>query len=266
MTNDVAVQNNGGEVATQSANPFKRAAGQMNVPTGMPFLAFSGKTGKYTVGQDKKEVPYDTRYAVNMNEFKRGWICWLDGSVEEELMVRVLDGDPVAEKDLTDHAEDHDEDGNPLYDDQEGWSYQISVQVRDVETGEQALFKISSKSGVNQLSALLNSYADNYEMHTDEVMVVEIDAEEFEVEVTNDKGRKVKHRAFKPIFDIVEWLDEDELNALLGMDSDAENQDEDDLRDDDDGPDQDQDADEQEEAPRKNRGTGKISDKKRGRR
>lgn len=261
MTNEVTTQNNGGALATPTANPFKRAAGQMNIPTGMPFLSYSGKTGKYTVGQDKKEVPYGTRYAVNMNEYKRGWICWIDGSVEEELMVRVLDGDPLAESELTDHSEE----GDGVYDDQEGWNYQISVPLRDVETGEEALFKISSKSGVNQLSALLNSYADNYEMHMDEVMVVEIDSEEFEVEKENAKGRKVKFQASKPILDIVEWMEEDELAKLLGMDSDAEDTNEDDLRDDDDD-DPDPDADEQEEAPRKQRGTGKISDKKRGRR
>ena len=264
MTNEVATQDNGGAVATQSANPFKRAAGQMNVPNGMPYLSYSGKTGKYTVGQDKKEVPYGTKYAVNMNEFRRGWICWIDGSVEEEIMIRVLDGDPPAEADL----EDHSEEGDGEYDDQEGWSYQISVPFRDVETGEEVLFKISSKSGVNQLSALLNSYADLYERHLDEIMVIEIDSEEFEVEKENAKGKKVKFQASKPILDIVEWMEEDELAKLLGMDSDAEDQDEDDLRDDDDDgdTDQDQDADEQEEAPRKNRGTGKISDKKRGRR
>ena len=64
---------------TGGVNPFLAAANAEGAQGG-GFLGFSGKTGRFTTGQDKEEVQIGTQFAVNMNEYKRGWICWVNNS------------------------------------------------------------------------------------------------------------------------------------------------------------------------------------------
>lgn len=261
----MTTQQAGGAVATQTDNPFARAANAMSSGSGgMPFLNFNGKTGQFTAGRDKTKIPHGSRFAINANESKLGWICWIEGSVEDEVMVPIVQGTPPLKESLEDHS---DEDGD--YEDGDGWKEQASIPMRDLETGEEFLFKTSAKSGISQLGDLMRDYGAEYLLRPDEVAVVELDAEEFEMTIKskNSKGKEISetHTNFKPIFDLVDWLDEDEQARLMDLDAEAEATNEDDLPDNDDNDLRDDDDDDAKETTTKDRGTGRISDKKNGR-
>jgi hypothetical protein len=261
-------------------NPFKRRAAQISKPM-MPFLNFSGKNGKFTYGQDKTALKYGSHLAANMMDFKSGWICWVDDEVVEEIMVGVFD-EAVSEDDLTDHE--------PVggYDDGDGWREQTSVPLRDVDTGEQMLYKTSAASANRVLGGLLDEFGDAFVEHEEDVPVVEIDAEEFEVTLKDEKtGKKKKHVNYKPVFEIVEWLTPEDVAELMGADAAAEEKSDDpddyDLEDDDDvkaeaegedaegleeeeGEVEGEEDEEPARSPRKSGSSSRISDKKPSRR
>ena len=251
----------GGVPATTGGNPYLDAASDIG-SSGSPFLKFSGKTGKYTWGADDNEIESGHQLAVNMESFEVGWICWKDDDVVDEVMVNVSQGGRKPGKGtLTDHG--------PYDDDNDGWKEQAKVSFRSIEDGEQYDFKVSSASGVNVMRGMLTSFGKLMAEHPDEVMVIEIDAETFEVTVINEKtGKKKKQTNYKPVFDIVGWMSVEELEEIVGSsdgenpeDYDGENEDDEDgIIEDGDGDDGDgEDSDpEPEEKPKSNKG-GKIS-------
>jgi hypothetical protein len=219
MANELVTRNNNA-VATPAAsgNPFLQAAGALGGNNdGLTFAGFSGKTGDYTYGADKEELDPKWQGAVNMSSAARGWILWIDGSVEGEEMVKILEGTPPLKSNL--------EDPGPLEDDDDGWSEQFSFEVGEMESGERLLFKNGSKSGLRAFGNLLSQYGkaiqkgqnigeDGAEMHP----IVEFDATEF-----TPKNGKKKDKAYAPKFSIVDWISEEELEEKFGGEDDPEN-------------------------------------------
>lgn len=224
MANDL-VTTAGNAVATPGGyNPFLEAADEMGASSGAKFLKFSGNTGEYTYGSDDEELEYGTRLAVNPSEFKRGWICWDDGEVQDEIMVRVTEGKPPAKHELEDHG--------PYTNDNDGWSEQSSAAFRDVETGEEFLYKTSSKSGRMALANLVRDYGKAFQMNPGKLPVIELDATSF----TPKKAPKSAGKKYAPTFKIVEWVSEAELIAKFA-DGDVPEDDEVDYEGDEDGDD-----------------------------
>ena len=177
-------------------DPFSAAAQDMGASDGT-FLKFSGKTGEWTYGKDEDELPPGTRLAVNMMEFKRGFICWNDGEVDEEIMIKVVDGSPPWEHQLNDHGPYKTyEDGT-----KDGWSAQAAVPFTSGD-GEMFLYKTSSKSGTRALAGLLKDFGKQFRNHPSQVPLVEIDANEF-----TPKNAKKGSKAYAPTFKIVDWVD-----------------------------------------------------------
>lgn len=184
-------------------NPFLDAADEMGASSGAMFLKFDGNTGIYSYGKDQEELPKGTRVAVNSNEFRRGWICWNDGEVVEEIMVRIVDGHPPAKGDLADHGPYED----PKKD---GWRAQSSVQFRDIDSGDEFLFKTSSKGGGISVANLVRDYGKGYAQHPGELAIVELGNVGFDAK--DEKGKKLG-RKYAPVFKIVGWQNEAELIA-----------------------------------------------------
>jgi len=184
-------------------NPFLDAAEDMGASSGALFLKFDGNTGVYSYGKDQDELPKGTKVAVNHNEFRRGWICWNDGEVMEEKMVRIVDGAPPAKGDLADHGPYED----PKKD---GWREQASAQFRDIESGEEFLFKTSSKGGRIAAANLVRDFGKGYAQHPGELAIVALDSVSFDAK--DEKGKKLG-RKYAPMFKIVGWQDEAELIA-----------------------------------------------------
>lgn len=258
--NQVATRKKGTAVGAPVHNPYADAVDDIG-STGSAYMSFSGKTGKFTQGMDKKEVPLESQLAVNMESFKTGWVCWKDEEFMDEVMGRVVDGFKKPSKSSLKDYGPYDEDGD-------GWKEQASVEFRDVDSGEQFEFKTSAISAVNGMRDMLATYGADFMEHPDEVMVIEIDAEEFEAKV---KGKAKKQKNFKPTFDTVGWMDVEELEALAGGDGDdpadydnETDESTDDLVDDDDDSVVDEPADEEEGEAAEEEPAPKKSSKKAG--
>jgi hypothetical protein len=210
----------GGAVAVFNPNnPFlvqgSRDSSDLNV-----FLQFSGKTGGFTFGQKKEEMELGTRFAVMMNEYCRGWICWKEEEKIDEKMYRVVDRLPPSEDELPDHGpyEEYD-DGST-----DGWSAQASILLRAVDdgVGTQYLFNTSSNSGIRALGDLAKSYGKVFHLKVDEnghplVPVVEIDQDSF-----MSKSKKIG-KIYTPVFNIVDWVSAESLQAGIDSQSAGEN-------------------------------------------
>lgn len=192
-------------LAVSGGNPFLDAADDMGAKSGALFLKYDGNTGRFSFGKDQEELEKGRRFAINPAEFRNGYICWNDGKVEEEIMVRVVDGKPPAKGSLTDHG--------PYADDEkDGWREQSSVEFRDVESGDQFLFKTSSKGGRIAVGNLVRDYGKAFSAHPGELAVVELGSVSFDAK--DGKGRKLGKK-YAPMFKIVGWQDEAELVARL---------------------------------------------------
>jgi hypothetical protein len=205
MTDNLpATVTQGGALANQtSGNPFLDAADDMGASSGALFLKFDGNTGNYSYGKDQDELPKGTRVALSPGEIKAGYICWNDGNVMEEVMVRIVDGKPPAKGSLTDHG--------PYEDDKDGWREQSSIQLRDVETGDEFLFKTSSKGGRIAVGNLVRDYGKGFSMHPGELAIVELLNTSFDAK--DPKTGKKLGKKYAPVFKIVGWQSEAELIA-----------------------------------------------------
>jgi hypothetical protein len=204
-------------------DPFAKAAKDMG-GTHAQFLRFDGNNGDYTYGpdEDKKELDHGDQIACNMATFKRGWICWKNGEVADEIMVEVIAGEPPAASTLKDHGP------YQKYDDgtEDGWQEQASVEFRGLENGELFLFKVSSKGARRSMSALLDSFAKVYRQKPNQVPVIEIGATSFEPKVGKGDGPKKKvGKKYAPNLKIVGWIPADEFLALAAQADAATTQD-----------------------------------------
>lgn len=215
MSNALTTTTAAGLPSTGAGNPFLDAADDMGASSGALFLKFDGNTGEYTYGKDQEELSEGTRVAVAASEFKNGWICWKDQEVVGEVMVRIVDGKPPAKHTLEDHG--------PYDDEKDGWSEQSSAQFRDIETGEEFLYKTSSKGGRIALGNLVRDYGKQFQLHPSQVAIVELGTTSFDAK--DKKTGKKLGRKYAPVFKIVEWMDEDELVTRFAAMEDAGDED-----------------------------------------
>lgn len=185
-------------------DPFATAGQDMAGSQGT-YLKFNGNSGEFTYGAEAEELPLGTRLAVDMNSFRRGFICWVEEEVVEEVMIRVVDGKPPEKHELTDHG--------PYVkteDRTDGWSEQAAVTLRDIATGKEFTFKHSSLSALRALGTLLKDFAKDYKNHPGELPIVELDTSSF-IPKNKKFGKK-----YSPKFNIVEWSSEEELMSRFG--------------------------------------------------
>jgi hypothetical protein len=192
-------------LATTSAyDPFASAGEEMGGANGT-YLKFNGNSGEYTYGAEQEELTAGTHLAVDMNSFRRGWICWKDENVVDEQMVRVIDGRPKDKSELPDHG--------PYVvteEKKEGWAEQAAVNFRDIETGKEYIFKVSSVSALRALGTLLKDYGREYKNHPGELPIVTLNTSSF-MPKNKKWGKK-----YSPKLPIEEWIPEADLLARFG--------------------------------------------------
>ena len=221
MSKEVAVRGTGTAVALPSENPFAQAASDMGEgPDGAIFSKFSGRTGDFTAGSDN-DVLFDEdmqndgetcEMAVDMMEASRGWMCWINGEVEEELMVRVVDGHPLKEADLPDHEAkyDYDDDGKT----EDGWVECISLPMRSITTGTEYKFKGSSSGMMKAFKKLLKAYGSQFSRHDleEEVAIISFGIESYQ------HKKKSWGKIYNPLLNLVRWMDIKDIEESLSGD------------------------------------------------
>lgn len=206
MSNEVATQNNSAAMATADAyDPYLAHGEELGGNAGAAFLKYNGNDGGYTFGSDAEELATGSKVAIVAESFGRGWICWKDGDVAEEIIVPILTGLPPKKDELTDHG--------PYTKKDDGWIEQVVVRMKDLDTGIDLLYKPVSKGGKGALGRLMTSYGKQRKMNMDDsgnflVPIAEIGERSF-------TPKDIKTKKWAPSFEIVEWMSADELTDLF---------------------------------------------------
>lgn len=203
MTQNAVAATRGGVPATVGDNPWTRFASESG-SGGINFLKFNGNTGEYSYGSPVKTLAVDTECAVDMRiGVRKGWICWKEGKVVDEIMVVITEGNPPARHQLQDHG--------PYSKTEDGWKEQASLQLRDLATGDEFEFKTTSKSGIRAIGGLCKAYGAEFRDHDPEdLVVVTLGSNSF---IPKDKSYGRKHA---PVLEIVEWLTPDQADEIFG--------------------------------------------------
>lgn len=198
--------------------------------------------GDWLSGQDQDELPIGTRLLVNVPEMTIGWVKWVDGKPEEQLMGRVADGfKPARRSELGDTDQEEwetDDDGRP----RDPWQLTNYLILKE-ENGDQ-LYTLagSSKGLLTAIGDVSGAYGKRYRMKPNEVPIVELQSD------------KYKHKVYSwvkvPVLKVVGWTHKSAFDDALAAEA-AEHQERSEAAD------HDEDQDEipfEAEAPKKGRG------------
>lgn len=164
--------------------------------TGQSFLKLH-KGGFFVYGQDETEVEEGSLWAVNPNSFMVGYIAWPAEGTGKPLgeEMRTITEDPLVHSTLPDV-------GAP-------WVQQAGFQVMCIsgeDTGQQCIFKSSSKGGLRGVNDFLNEVMAHLQANpgTEEtVPVLKLEVESY------------KHSTYgkinTPTFTIQKWVKIDEM-------------------------------------------------------
>ncbi len=212
MTENVPATVFGGNVNIEDMQALAARAQQsaQNNPRGgapgdSDYMNFSGKAGSYTVGQDKREVPDDELWIVNITSFQEGWVCWKGGQPAATRLANIYNEPAVAQPDFNEFG--------PFDREGDGWFQAKAMVMRSVDEDQQGYFKINSVSGVSSMAELIGACAKRMDAGTACWPVVRLKKEKF-----TSKG----FTNFKPIFEVQGWLDNDQLVAFSNGDADIE--------------------------------------------
>jgi hypothetical protein len=198
---------NGLSVYEAPDNPWAEAAASVE---GGAYLKFNGNTGEFTYGADDVALEYGSQVVADLFNVSFGWICWKDGDPVEEVLVKILDGKPPLEHNLTDHS--------PYDSDDDGWREATALPMvllcngesDDSEAGLKLNFKGSSGSAVRGVRKLSGAFGKLFREHQGEFPVIELSAEQFAAK------EKKYGKKYAPIFTIKGWISEDELAGIVG--------------------------------------------------
>ena len=167
----------------------------------LSYMSFSGKRGLYSIGVDKREPGTQEPFLVAVTSFELGYMCWKDGKPVSKRMAKITQP-KIAEP-------DPDEFGP--FKQGDGWSKARGITVKSLENEEQCYFTINSKSGVASLSDLQREVMARMKAGQDCWPIIYFGEEEFEAQ---------GHKNFKPVFDVVQWVSTEQVQALADPDVD----------------------------------------------
>ncbi len=164
--------------------------------SGMSYLRLH-KGGFFVYGADDIEVEEDSQWAVNPNSFALGYIAWPTEATGKPLgeEMRSITDDPIVMSTL------------PQVNGE--WTQQVAMQLMCVsgeDVGTQAVFKSSSKGGINGFNDFLNQVLIQLKSNvgTDKVVPV------IELTVTSYKHPKYG-KIYTPVFAIKSWTTMDDM-------------------------------------------------------
>jgi len=208
MGNEVATRSRTELAQEQAFDPFAQAAGDMSGGSAL-YAKFNGNSGEFSYGANAEEIEAGEKLAANISLARRGWICWVDSEVKEEIMIPIVQGQPPAEHTLTNHGPytKHD-DGT-----EDGWAAQFAIDFRllgESHDGVEITYKTSTKSAMRPLGDLIKQYSREYKNNPGMIPIVEFSKGSY-------MPKEKKHgKKYFPQFKIVDWIDEDELMKTYG--------------------------------------------------
>lgn len=191
------------DLAIPGSDPFSSYGAKVGVQG--TFLTF--KNGEYLAGQDGTEIPIGTRVAVNMQGLRTGWRRWFKDELTDDLTELLTDQVPLKQRnelgDLDESLWEKDDKGNL----RDPWQFTNVIEFVNSD-GETFIYSTGSKGGVGAIGKLCKAYGKEYRQRPGQVPIVTLD---------RDFYMHKKHgKTYFPVFTIVDWADEDALDAIVG--------------------------------------------------
>lgn len=166
------------------------------------LLKFS--KGDYLCGEDQEELPEGTRLVANMGTLAIGWIKWVDGKPDQQVMGLLVEGfKPPKRSELDDTNEEDwevdEQSGQP----RDPWQFSNYMVLKD--PGKPATdeflytFATSSRGGLGAIGELCKVYGKAIRTKPDELPVVALNVTAY------DHPNKKFGRIKVPVFEVVDW-------------------------------------------------------------
>lgn len=172
------------------------------LPEGGVYVSFSGKMGRYTIGEDKTDADPNELWLINVFSFEAGWICWKGGSPAAKRMGSIFET-PIPTPDMAEHGPFNEARG-------EGWFRAKAFMMRSLDEGRQGYFSTNTKSAVREFAKLEGEVARRLDEGLPCWPVVQLEKESFTAQ-----GQK----NWKPVLHVAGWLYMKQVNELAAMGS-----------------------------------------------
>lgn len=190
-------------LTTPGGDPFSSYGAKVGIQG--TFLTF--KNGEFLAGQDQAEVPIGTRLAVNMQGLRVGWRRWFKDELTDDLTELLVDQMPLKQRnelgDLDEKLWDSDDKGNP----RDPWQFTNVIEFVSTE-GETYIYSTGSKGGLGAIGKLCKAYGKEYRQRPGQVPVIDLERDSY--------NHKTYGKTYFPVFNLVDWVDEDALDAIAG--------------------------------------------------
>jgi len=206
MSNDI-VEAFGGDLATAddfNPNQLSMAAQQAGGSSQDPIAIF--KEGEWSVGVDQEEIPEDSVWAVNSLSFCYGFQEWFDSQPGAELMAP-FNGPPVNLDAM--QLDWPDKEGHEKHTISRQGAFQMQCVSGDTE-GLQAIFKSSTNGGVKAINKLAHEIAKHAAKNSGEIFPL------VRLSSGNYTHRKFGRKVYFPVFEITDFVSQEQLVTLLG--------------------------------------------------
>lgn len=153
------------------------------------YMSFSGKTGSFSIGQDKRDLEEGEAFLVAIGLFMSGYMAWKGGRPIDVRMAgarqpKIMRPDP--------------EEGGPFDSRKgEGWALAKRMCMRSLHTGEEVEFTNNSKSGVAEITELQKLIAERVRAGEPGWPIVTVGKAPFEAQ---------GFKNFRPVLTPIKWL------------------------------------------------------------
>ena len=189
-----APQRTGTALAMPGADPF--AAYGASAQTG-DFLSF--KNGEWLFGVDGEMLDLGTRLVANVEGLKRGWRCWKEKKLVEDLtrpLIAMIPPERRSDLGDTDPAMwERDAAGKPM----DPYVLTDMIELADPAAGKLFVYATSSKGGTNCIKRLCATYSQHRRQSPGEVPIVSLGRDSY----NHPEFKKI----YVPMLEVVGWTD-----------------------------------------------------------
>lgn len=179
-------------------------SGGANTFDGRELLKMVRQTGEWVFGQNGTPVGDDERIAVNPYSFQHGYICWVGGEPVGEVMMPITS--PLPDMSTLDVHMLPAEPKKGLPERPASWDFQLRFDAELEADGTELLYKVTSQGGKQAVQTLTSAIVARAGSNPEAFVPI--------IVLANDS---YKHGTYglvwKPIFNIVDWVDMDGLGA-----------------------------------------------------
>lgn len=221
MAKDVALRSTGSQVAVESEkNPFEEY-GDEGFQSSIVGTRLKFNKGEWLAGKEEEAVALGTRLVAAMQWLQVGWVKWWEGQPVKTILglkgEKMPDGTwkkfiPPDRSTLGDLDKEDWEELNGQK--RDPWQRCDYLLLADPNTGDIYTFMPSSKGGRDAVIDLSKIYGTNIRIEPNAIPVVALKSESYK--------HKEFGKVYKPVLELVEWVDADEVNFKPEDDAEAE--------------------------------------------